>query len=357
MHRTLIAATALAVTGLASTASAQLVLTLRNTIDVESTAGAGNAEFIGSNPSAVGYNGDKLYVAGFNNGPQQPVGIVEILDPTVDGPASYGTVFGVQAATPFGRGYSGLAMDPVSGDLAAAYDVGSSSPQGLVEYDTATNTPNFNYAIRGGSGVDYDPGFMGVDSGIGITTFGSGRRALVDDATGAEIYSTANGFIFNSTGRTFNRDYAFDPDTGDLYSRANNQVLKSARTGGNAATNTVLASDPAFVTTANVNLDAPFVNGQNIAFGDIDGFDFLVTNDRTGAGGGLPTSYVGFDPAASLGTGYYDFAYDADSQTLAVLDFNNRDVLIFDVVIPEPATASLGLAAFGGLLLRNRRRA
>ena len=46
---------------------AQVSLTHLGTIDVASTSNAGNPEYIGSNPSAVAWNGTDVWVGGFNS--------------------------------------------------------------------------------------------------------------------------------------------------------------------------------------------------------------------------------------------------------------------------------------------------
>ena len=66
-------------------------------------------------------------------------------------------------------------------------------------------------------------------------------------------------------------------------------------------------------------------------------------------------------PANSTPTGgtIYDFEWDQTSQTLAVVDYTNRNVSIFSTAVPEPSTTlAAGVCTVGlaGLMLRGRRR-
>lgn len=307
----------------------------------------------GANPSAVAWNGADLFLAGFasaDGSNQETSGIVKL-----DLGGNTITSFG-QLSTPFNRGYSGL---DISGNLlVAAYDSGASDPQGITAWDLNGNSLWAKNA-RGGSGVAVDPGFGGVDSGVAWTTFGSGRRALQDSATGADIYTTANGMIITPDfGSSFWRDMDF-ASNGDMVARRANDVTFLSRTGGNSGSASILVDNLA---------NAPFVNGQNVAYVESSEFgDFVIYNDRASTAVGQDSVNVlkavglsgedltlnifggaGFE----LGNGYYDFSWDSATQTLAILDFFNREVIIYDV----PTPGSLGVLALGGLVAGRRRR-
>ncbi len=328
--------------------------------DVDGTSDAAGNAYIGSNPAAVTWDGSNLYVAGFNSsGADAEVAIVAITNGTATGlqAATYGARFGVLTAIN-SRGYSGL---DISGNTvaAAADTVGGAIPEGIAAYDLAgSNLWNTN--ARGGSGVGFDPGFGGVDAGVGWTTFGSGRRALQDTATGADIYTTGNGMIINGAGTgTFWRDMTFAPN-GDVWLREGNNVIQSVRTGGNSVSPTNLVVDEP---------EADNVNLQTIAYMDGTlGGDLVIYNDRDSTAS--MQSFIDviklIDPAGTpqspnvtllapveTGNGAYDFSWDSSTQTLAISDFENRNVHIFNVV-PEPA--SLGLAVLAGLGLLGFRR-
>ncbi|MEL7485404.1 MAG: hypothetical protein AAFN41_13760, partial [Planctomycetota bacterium] len=148
---------------------------------------------------------------------------------------------------------------------------------------------------------------------------------------------------------------------GDMVARRSNDVVFFDRTGANSGSASLLVEN---------NENGPFVNGQNVAFVDNSAFgDFVIWNDRTGAGLGQAASDVikvtdlnGNDLTLSLaligggsldtGNGYYDFSWDAASQTLAVLDFANRQVSIFAV----PAPGAVGLLGMAGVIAGRRRR-
>ena len=220
-----------------------------------------------------------------------------------------------------------------------------------------SGTQSWAKNARGGSGVAFDPGFGGADSGVAWTTFGSGRRALQDTATGADIYTTANGMIITPDfGSSFWRDMDFAAN-GDMVARRANDVVFFDRTGGNSGSASIL------VDVAN----ADFVAGQNVAYVGGSPFgDFVIYNDRSTTSGGQLASVVltavdlsgtqltitidgaGFDP----GNGYYDFSYDAATQTLAIVDFANNEVVIYRV----PAPGAVGMLGLAGLMAARRRR-
>ena len=125
-----------------------------------------NPNYIGNNPSAVAWNGSRLFVAGINNGAtgtsSQNSGVIEVLNTSTTGivastAVQYGTRFGF-LATPNQRGYSGLAMQ--GGRLFAAFDTGSVQANALRGYDIATQTTGTLWSAsgRGGAGVAIDPG-------------------------------------------------------------------------------------------------------------------------------------------------------------------------------------------------------
>ena len=99
---------------------AQVTLTHLGTVDVAVTSNAANPEYIGSNPSAVAWDGTNVWVAGYNNAPTaQPTAIVRV-DNALTAPA-FGVPFGAVPATPNGRGYSGLDVDAPSLTAGAAF--------------------------------------------------------------------------------------------------------------------------------------------------------------------------------------------------------------------------------------------
>ncbi|MEC8253548.1 MAG: hypothetical protein VX044_10055 [Planctomycetota bacterium] len=309
-------------------------MTLVGTVDVSSTSSANNPEYIGSNPSAVAWNGTDVWVGGFNSSGSTGDAAVVKVSNALTAPA-YGARFGVQPTTINQRGYSGL---DVSGNLVvAAYDNGSATPEGITGWDLAGNQL-WAKSARGSSGVGIDPGFGGLDAGVGCTTFGSGRRSLQDSATGADIYTSSNGMIINAGNGTLWRDMDFDSLIGDIYMRKSNEVVRCQRVGGNAVFNCQVLSNSQF---------APFVNIQNLAYVRQGGDEVIFWNDRATTLGGqqfdlvvqamtpqglaLTVDWGGFTPPGSSGA--YDFSYDEASRTLAICDFNARAVYVFAVAV------------------------
>jgi hypothetical protein len=345
----------IATAGLATAASADQV-NLKQIGSIEMTAAMFSADSAaGQTASAIAWNGTDLFVAGYQNGASNTgtTGIIKISDAL--GAASVGAAFGVNA-TPGSRGYSGL--DISGGMLAAAFDDGAVDAQGITAWDMSGNQL-WAKSARGGSGVGFDPGFNGADAGVAWTTFGSGRRALQDAATGADIYTTADGMIITPDFQgSFWRDMDF-ASNGDMVARRSNDVVLLNRTGGNSGSASLLVEN---------NENGAFVNGQNVSYVESGTYgDFVIYNDRAStslgqssgdvlkavrADGSVITLNFFGGPAFDLGNGYYDFSYDAATDTLAILDFINRQVYIFSVPAPG-AAAVLGL---GGLVATRRRR-
>lgn len=315
----------------ASAASAQVVLTPLATVDVSQTAQPGLSQ-IGSNPTGVAWNGTHFWLCGFNSsGAVGPAALVQVSN-ALTAP-SIGSAFAT-LTPPNQRGYSGL---DVSGNtLVAAYDAGTADPNGIQGFDLTGNRL-WGKSARGGSGVGIDPGFNGnpTGSGTGWTTFGSGRRALQDNLSGADVYTTANGMVILTSQGSFWRDMDFDDATGDIWLREGNNVIYGQRTGDNAVTMSVVVDVP----------DADTIIGQNIAFCRTPNGNFAIYNDRPNATTGqdffnvvklirpdgtpLSVDFGAFAPP--LSAGLYDFSFDPASQTLAILDFSARSVTIFDV--------------------------
>ncbi len=311
---------------------------------------------IGTNPSAVAWNGTDLFVAGYNgNTVAGPVAIVPVFNalttPTV------GAAFGIESGTPSQRGYTGL--DVQGAQLAAAYDNGGSNPNGITCWDLL-GTPQWSKVGRGSSGVGFDPGHPtgnpAFGAGVGWTTFGSGRRLLQDRTNGADIWNTANGMVLGTAQTTFWRDMDYDAATGDIWLRTANNVVAGRRTGDNAVTMRVVVDVP----------DVTTVNQQNLALVDALGGKVVIYNDRSNGGiGQLFTERVlavrpDGNPdvidwgtfVAANGVGAYDFSWDQASQTLAISDFGNRKVYVFAVVVPSTYPYGQGCAGQNALVPR-----
>ena len=380
---------------------------------LNSTSSSTNAEFIGSNPIAVGWNGSKLYVAGFNgSGGTTNTSIVEITNAanvtnwTASGfvTPTYSSTFGT-ISTPTTRGYTGLSMK--GKQLAASFDAGSNTVTGIQMFNASTNTKVWDLSAtgtnatnigttRGMVGPDFDPGYLGVSgsgSGLGWVTQGQGRRFLNDEATGASIYTgTANvptgaalAMVINTNPVSTNwRDMAFDPATGNLFTRVNNSVAVTNRTGANTDVNplnsTAGQSGVIVPLTAANNVGTNLGYMNSVAAATFNAFsnpfagDLLVFNDRSVTTAGQSwTSVVKFTTTSGssvtpnytflstplTSTGAYDFEWDSTTQTLAVLDYSNRTVSLFSTAVPEPSTWAMlitGAGACGGMALRRRMR-
>jgi hypothetical protein len=352
------------VAGLAAASQAAVInLSLIKTIDTSSTSSATNSNFVGSNVSGIAWNGTDLWVGGYNASGATANTAIAKYDGTSN---SWGASFGA-ISTANSRGITGLAIK--GNNLAAGWDNGAGSVNSVRSFNATTGTQS--WATGGGTpdatrramgGVAFDPGFNGAGTNIGVSYLapGSGRRHLMDANTGNYINGQNAGGIINfAAASTTWRGHAFDPATGDLYTRESNRVGKAVRTGDNTfATQTVIVAN----TTTSV------IDNENIAFVNSSAYgSFLIFNDRSSTASGQLASNVikASDLSGALhtlnfgsfsflnGNGAYSFSFDAASQTLAISDFANRSVYIF--AVPTPGTAAL--LGLGGLVVARRRRA
>ncbi len=338
-------------------------------LNIASTANGGNPQFIGANPATIAWTGSAVYVAGVNaSGSTSRTAITGITNPLATPglgvvPA-FTPAFGIRSATLNGRGFTGLA---VSGTvLAAAWDNGTTTPattDGMQALSTVTGSVIWTGTLAGRQmgGAAFDPGYVvgGVSQGgSGITglVFNSGRRPTFDPATGATVYgltgSALPGMVINtSPTNTEWRDVDFDPATGDIYSRNSNNVASGVRTG----TNSISGNAQQFLVN-NANNGAGMA-GQSLAFmggvvdpagsfagnaviwnsrpvGTTEGSTSFTTANQVVAttGATVPVNWnVLFGSTPAKGNGWYDFGYDRTTKTLAVMDFQNRTVSIFDL--------------------------
>jgi autotransporter-associated beta strand protein len=338
-------------------------------LNIASTANGGNPQFIGANPATIAWTGSAVYVAGVNasgsTGRTAITGITNPLaTPGLGVVPAFTPAFGIRSATLNGRGFTGLA---VSGTvLAAAWDNGTTTPatiDGMQALSTVTGSVIWTGTLAGRQmgGAAFDPGHVvgGVSQGgSGITglVFNSGRRPTFDPATGATVYgltgSALPGMVINtSPTNTEWRDVDFDPATGDIYSRNSNNVASGVRTG----TNSISGNVQQFL--VNNSNNGAGMAGQSLAFmggvvdpagsfagnaviwnsrpvGTTEGSTSFTTANQVVAttGATVPVNWnVLFGSTPAKGNGWYDFGYDRTTKTLAVMDFQNRTVSIFDL--------------------------
>lgn len=336
-------------------ATAQLRLTHLLEIDIASAVSG-----IGNNPSAIAWNGNDLWVAGFNGSVNPASVAINKLSNALSPTATWGTPFGVQPTCPVNRGYSNLAVDPVAGRVFASYDPGTTDPLGLACYDLNGNLL-WSKSLRGGAGAEFDPGFPTGNPALGAggawCAFQRPGRGLQDAATGADIWNELTGMLVqvNNQG-DYIRDIDFDPATGDIYVRSSNNVFVGRRTGDNTTATAVLIDVP----------DANFVNQQNIAVLHSPTRTMLIYNDRALAATNQPYELVilaaridgtpepiewnGF--VATPGAGAYDFSYDAGTNTLVISDYIRRKADVFQVAIDPWINYGAGCPGQGAFVPR-----
>ncbi|MBU6309928.1 MAG: hypothetical protein KJS77_09305, partial [Planctomycetes bacterium] len=367
-------------------AQAQLTLTevsrfnLDSIVSATNSDGSLNSRYVGNQVNSVGWNGSRLFVAGFVStnlgGDFDNEGIIEITNASTTGVVTsanvqYGSRFGFFPGVN-SRGYTGLSL---SGNrVYASLDLGTAYPAsvapGMAGYDVSGTTPTQVWAlnnVRGSVNVSVDPGYVvsGTSqggAGVAWGTFGSGStsRILSNAANGAYIYTgtatgtTAQGLQWRLPSPTmpqFARSLDFDPDTGDVYGRTGNWVTKAVRTGTNSA-DTPIALWNTYTGSS--------VLGQNLAFmSNTTNGDLVVFNERSDASypqtftqainvisssGAAQSVSWNFLTGTSSGyttvtkTGWYDFAFDPATQTLAVAQPQEYRVSIFKIGSPAPST-------------------
>lgn len=377
----------MAVAGLSAVANAQVVMQEIARVDLTTFFNSTNPQGLGTNIAAVAWNGTDLYVNGFRNTSSGTTsGILRVNTPRSSGTTST-AAFG-SLVTPVSRGYTGLDIN--GNTLIATWDngVNGTNPanvSALQAFDlTASNPLRWNGSAvsglgsssRGFAGPSFNPGQNGaggLGSGVSYLVPGSGQERVLRINDGAGN-GTATGALNNQSlasngaaGQTAYRDIDFNPATGDAFLRINNDVVKAVRTGPGQYNGA--ANNPILVATAmqgnNVVTNIQFLD--TTAFGNV-----VIFNDRSSTGNGqsfnavmkavdvnglaqtltfLNSSGGAFAPFGT-GNAAYDYSFNSADQTLAISDFANSQVYIFQV--PTPAGAAL--LGLGGLLAARRRR-
>jgi len=369
----------MAVAGLTATATAQVVMQEIARVDLRAFFDSTNPQGLGTNINGVAWNGTDLYVNGFRNtGTGTNSGILRVNTPLSTGTSST-AAFGSLATVP-SRGYTGLDID---GDtLVATWDNGSNSGNSLQAFNlTAGNSLRWNAGTslgtsqRGFAGPSFNPGINatgGLGSGVSFVFQSTGSERVLNTSTGA-ANASPSGFLNGSlagvpetNGQTAFRDLDFNPATGDAFLRINNNVVKAVRTGAGQYNGGNLS--PMIVDLADSNQTA-----TNIQFLDTAAFgNVILFNDRASTANGqifgnvmracdvngvaqtltfLNSAGGAFAPFGTGNAGY-DYSFNSATQTLAISDFANSQVYIFQ--IPTPAGAAL--LGLGGLMAARRRR-
>jgi len=353
----------LALAGLAVQATAQTVrlVEVKRTALVNTTPG--NTWFIGRNVSSVAWDGTDAYVGGLSfDTSGSAIAKVTPQVGTTNGLYQLAGSFGFQA-TVATRGIQDIAYR-ADGRLGVATDFGSGNTNTLRAFSDGGALVSTSTISARANGVHFDP----IDNRLTSLSLGSGRVIKVnDDGTtyndGTKNWDTTTGPIIFLTDST-HRDLTMD-GAGNLVFRRQNAVHSADfNAGGNNYINIV----------QELPSNSTNVNGQNIEFinAGINFNAFSMFSDRrvTAAGQNWTDIVKGYDTAGNAavtldyqwlgalgapatGNGYYDFSYHAPSGTLAVTDFINNNVHIFQVV---PTPGALSLAGLAGLVALRRRR-
>ena len=374
MKRILLAAAMVAATALS--AHAQLNLSLLANVDISGLSDATFAPAFGNNPSAVAWDGTTAWVGGYNtSGVAANTGWARV-DSVLTTPAlptAVGQIYG-QVSTPGSRGITGAVVSGNS--LFVGLDTGAASTNSYRGFNATTGAQLWDASASGnagqrGSAVGLNTGFAGGGVTANSPTFlgiGSGFARTVNASTGTSVN---NINVNSSAGGTSWRDLGFD-SSGNMFIRESNRLIFAARTG-----DATITAPSSVLPTGLVVASA--VDNQNLAVLQPAFGNFVLLNDRTAtaagqlmsnavkafsfAGTAQTLTFSGFDPTTVTGTGAYDFAYNSATNTVAISDFSNRRLYVFNVtapvaVVPEAGTMSLlalGFATLGGMIIKKRK--
>jgi len=377
-----------ALAGLASVASGQIVMQEIRRLDLRTSFNSTNSAGLGTLLSSVAWNGTDVYAAGFASAASSSTGILRVNSPLTN-PTPTTSTFGSLTTAVASGGYRGL---DISGNtLLASWDVGGTTTPPLPPQNnsfqafetTAGNALRWNNGTAGSigpvgrsfAGPSFNPGLNaagGLGSGAAFVIQGSGFERMLNTTTGGPNASPAGfnnaniNIVATAPATTAWRDLDYNPRTGDVYMRVNNDVSAGTRTSANQYNSGTGLTIIRNLTDQNqVSTNIQFLD--TAAFGDL-----LIFNDRASTAPGqsffannlvsntagvaqtvtfLNSTGGAFAPFGT-GNGGYDYSFDAATQTLAISDFANAQVYIFQIPTPG-AAALLGL---GGLAAFRRRR-
>ena len=221
------------------------------TITMGDYFGFGDQQY-GTNPIDVDFDGSSAFVTGWHNhGEAAPrsVGALVIHDVRSAAPTFVANPDTLYNALQYG-GYISVTEVPGTDNFYICYDrseetafIGAhrKSDGALVAaFGTAGRavSTDFDAALGGRiiGGIATDPGYVTGGETIGYPalsylTFGKGRQGLLDPITGAGIYSVGSGMriYVDSYGNSSYRSHTYDPSTGDLWVRVQNDIQWSER--------------------------------------------------------------------------------------------------------------------------------
>lgn len=178
--------------------ASQVPLAHVSSISLGSQFGPGS--WNGAFPSSVAFDGASAYIGGWNTtGEVASVGVVR-----VEGIFSQEPVFTSMEPTRFlanvERGVNGLDFEATTQSLVTSYDSGSAATSFVSRRNASDGA--LVWTVAGPQGVrpfatGIDPIGDGGTPGVAMLTQGSGRRRLLNLATGATVYDGSTGGIIN----------------------------------------------------------------------------------------------------------------------------------------------------------------
>jgi hypothetical protein len=277
------------------------------TIDLADYFGPDKA--LGTNPVAIDYDGQRIYLAGYNAGDKQHAVrmlILSNLDGELEAQSSAIPLVGPPNAgctdvlylpetdsvylSWYDESFFSVVgrFDPVTGETIDEFGGGQSS--GLLTYPGNLPFPVLSLAR--------DPGFAAGAPGpafpaLSIVGSGSVERMLLDPATGQLLDEEEYG-ITVALGDTLEmRDHVYDPETGDIWVREGNGVTYTTRTGDQSAEMSA-SGEGGFADFFTAGPDIFRRMALVPASAGLDTQPWILLNDRSG-GDAIPT-----DPTISI---------------------------------------------------------
>lgn len=284
---------------------AQTGLEKVGTIDLSPYFGPDKAA--GTHPVAIDYDGQRIFLAGYNAGETQHAVRMVILD-NLDGEIE-ATLSTIPLIGPPNSGSTDVVYIPETDSVYLAwYDGSLFSIIGRFDPETGEPIGAFGHDQSSGlltypgtlpfviTSLARDPGFAAGTPGaafpaLSVTGIDSTERHLLDPITGDLLEPDSLKLNVAPVEEGVVRDHIYDPGTGDIWARAGNAVVLTPRTGDSTADPAAVAPG-AFQDLVTLEEDAFRRIALIPASAGLDTQPWLLFNDRPGGESGAELPVV-----------------------------------------------------------------